>query len=381
MEERALRNRRWALLAVLLVIMVAMSGCFGGRPRPRGDVEGCVTVNSADADITEPDIQIVAPSRLAIIDDPPLKGAKVTIGGRSAITGTDGHFWIGGVPAGRQRLEVVHPEFRAYSVYVDIEPNIVNYVSEKVYGVGYYLIIGVQNFDDNFENGLVGLPKDDLKGTFNDVSYILDWLVWENRLKTDLAVVLHDPTATEVLAEVESLAKQLRPRDYLVIYFSGHAISQRTHGRKIDGLACYDRILTDGELEEALSYAGSDDITLILDGCFTGSFFDGIATDPFQSKAFLYLPYTILAGSTTGSPAYEVNDPQYGNIGLLTKHLVNGLRTRQADRNADGRITASEIYNYAKPLVRTESKYFSDGEQLLDFYRSSTDPVIFTYRR
>ena len=25
-----MRNRRWALLAVLLVIMVAMSGCFGG---------------------------------------------------------------------------------------------------------------------------------------------------------------------------------------------------------------------------------------------------------------------------------------------------------------------------------------------------------------
>lgn len=378
---------KWALLIVLLGMMVAMGGCFGGGVRQTGWVEGQICIRKADADLDEIEIDPIH-RKLVIVDDPVdtpppgtywLEGAKVKVEGISRVDTTDrnGYFRLDNIPVGTNRLIISHPEFKDYTTEsFTVFANQPSRVQEQIYGVGYYVIIGVQNWDPTFRDSFDSFTKRyDLQGPHNDITYIQDWLALDdyNSLKTFLGVLMYDPDADDVLAEVANLAGRLRDRDYLVIYFSGHSVRDPYYG---DGLVCYDRILTDGELCDALTGARSTDITLILDGCFTGSFADGNATWP---KAFLRTPYSVLAAADEDSFAFEVKTEGYGSIGLFTKHLVESLRTRKADRNSDGKVTVSEIYAAIEKDIFTATQSDTGEPQRIFKKIGWHDPIIFKY--
>jgi hypothetical protein len=65
----------------------------------------------------------------------------------------------------------------------------------------------------------------------------------------------------------------------------------------------------------------------------------------------------VLAASDTIDAAIEGDVlVGQGSPSTLSRHLVEGLETRKADLNDDGRITVDELYSYARQRISGESR-------------------------
>ena len=167
----------------------------------------------------------------------------------------------------------------------------------RLHGRGFYLLIGVGDFDytawKSYGFGETDLEK--MEAPKNDVSFLRNVLEYDNALVKGDIITLIDGQATykEVRASLESLVSAMEQDDYLVIYFSGHGAS-RAADFDYDAIALADGPVTDTELREwvredlfAENYLDINDVTLILDTCYSGSFADRVGArydDVFSQK-------------------------------------------------------------------------------------------------
>ena len=387
-----MRNRRWALLAVLLVIMVAMSGCFGGR-RATGGVRGVVYAPAEDSNLYKAGGKLLVKDLVFSPSDgyERLPGAVVRVEGTriSGTTDYKGHFQLTGIRVGTQTLTVSHELYKPVSIRVTIlQDTIVSIPGNtlRLHGRGFYLLIGVGDFYysawESYGFGETDLEK--MEAPKNDVSFLRNVLEYDNALVKGDIITLIDGQATyeEVRASLKSLVSAMEQDDYLVIYFSGHGAS-RAADFDYDAIALADGPVTDTKLREwviedlfAENYLDINDVTLILDTCYSGSFADGVETwydDVFSQKAFRKPGYTVLASSRNDQESsYYNTHPQ---LSVFTDYLIYALETGRGDLDGDGLFTAQELYTY----VGSETWQATNGKQNVYLWPSGSRNVIATY--
>lgn len=386
--ERA-KWSKWGLLVVLLGMMVAMSGCFGGGSTviPTGGIIGYVYAPSDD--FANSTMGAVILKGLEMQDYDPLPGAVVTSTGttRTAVTDTHGRFVMQGIPVGEQTLTITHPWYKEeYSSKVVIEEGVAKPLQEKVNisGKGYYLLIGVGQFSERDFWSEYGYPKPDLlESASNDVDIMRNAFYFDNSLMIGELTELTDSqaTITSVFTEVRQLVQQMDKNDYLVIYFSGHGVGGDDH--RFDALVLHDDFLGDFDLwdyidgqfkERGLPIA---DVTLIIDACNSGSFADGDIREitPLPPKAFMKSGFTVISSSRPVENSYVYDEVGQG---LFTYYAEIGLAQGRADQDGDGVITARELYDFVAPRVSKHARDFGKTQNVY-LWPGNGDPVIFKY--
>ncbi len=219
----------------------------------------------------------------------------------------------------------------------------------------FALIIGNSDYQDRAlaqlampqadVNGLVEVLKHPQVGGFDDV------------------MPLVNSSAAEVRLEIESFFADKKPDDLLLLYFTGHgvrddqgqlylAVNDTKHNR-LRATAIGAAYVT-GEMDRSRSRRR----VLILDCCHSGSFAQGSKGVTGESvgikAAFEGIGYGRVVLTATDATQYAWEGDQVigeAQNSVFTHYLLNGLRTGEADTDADGSITLDELYDYVYDKV------------------------------
>jgi hypothetical protein len=184
------------------------------------------------------------------------------------------------------------------------------------------------------------------------------------KLGFDEVIMVLDGDATQqrILRVLgDELYTKTQDDDRVFIFFAGHGQTQDLPGGGKDGYI----IPVDGDLNNYYSTAISmqqlqrladriraKHMFYTMDACFSGLLLqlrgDTLREPP--GELTMAPARQVLTAGSEGEKVVETS-----GHGLFTKALVSGL-TGAADRNNDGYITASELYQYISPQVLTESR-------------------------
>ncbi|HEX3174537.1 MAG TPA: caspase family protein [Solirubrobacterales bacterium] len=190
---------------------------------------------------------------------------------------------------------------------------------------------------------------------------------------SDLAAVLEDAAVGQFEVEMvfdapaESLRRriaqfctQMGPGDLALVYLSCHGVLD-DRGRLYYATVDTDRALLSATavpsawLNEQLEDCRSRRQILVLDCCHSGAFAKGAKGEGSLGlrERFEGRGRVVLTGSRGTEYSFEhghvVGD---GVSSVFTSALVKGLRSGDADRDGDGMVTVSELYDYAYEAVR-----------------------------
>lgn len=231
-------------------------------------------------------------------------------------------------------------------------------------------------------------PSAQLTGPANDLRAMSSFLRdhWQFQ-SADIRVLKdRDATKANILGSMTGwLASETVPGDRVVIYYSGHGshVPDRS-GDEADGedetfvphdfgrrgKRIEDMVLDD-EIGRALAALPGREVILIADSCHSGTvnrdIFSDTAEEPPDVRA-RYLPFGGGARSVPSTARDE--DPLARDVGahitlsaalphqfswetsgsgIFTRTLIEGLSTRAADLNGNGRITTAELMSYIRP--------------------------------
>ncbi|MDU9048465.1 MAG: DUF1566 domain-containing protein [Candidatus Electrothrix sp. Rat3] len=173
--------------------------------------------------------------------------------------------------------------------------------------------------------------------------------------------VFRNASSDKIRPALNSVLVNAEKDDLILIYFSGHGKLNRL------GHLCLATANTDCKALEATSVRAATiksyfDLSysrkkiLLLDCCFSGAAgeefaptkggIDGELRSISQGEGTF-----IMTASSSVQTAVEKEGDQYG---LFTKHLVQGIRSGEADKNEDGFVDMQELYDYVHAKVREE---------------------------
>ncbi|MCC6862683.1 MAG: SUMF1/EgtB/PvdO family nonheme iron enzyme [Bryobacterales bacterium] len=163
----------------------------------------------------------------------------------------------------------------------------------------------------------------------------------------------------EVLKAVNVALRRANKDDFVLIYYSGHGKLDRA-GRlylaasNTEGDALESTSVPVAAILDYVRLSNCRNVGLILDCCYSGavgdSIFKGGVEEQLQqasSSAGIY----ILTASTSVQVAEEKEKDEYG---LLTKHIIRGIESGEADAREAGQISMDDLYRYVHPKVRQE---------------------------
>lgn len=174
---------------------------------------------------------------------------------------------------------------------------------------------------------------------------------------------LLNETSHRIRREIEAFFIDRTRDDLLLLYFSCHGIKDE------DGRLYYSTTDTDRKLLRATAIESGfvNDImqrsrsrrqVLLLDCCYSGAFARGMVTkagkkmitrNDFEGEGRGRVVLT-----ASDAMQYSFEGDQVGGKGIpsvFTGNLVQGLKTGEADRDADGHITIDELYDYVHDRV------------------------------
>jgi len=163
----------------------------------------------------------------------------------------------------------------------------------------------------------------------------------------------------EVLRAVNVTLKRAKKGDCVLVYYSGHG--------KLDRAGRLYLVTTNTEVEalestsipvatilDYIRLSSCKSVALILDCCYSGavaeSILRGNVEEQLQSASSSGGIY-VLTASTAVQAAEEKEGDQYG---LLTKHIIHGIESGEADLQEDGLISMDELYQYVHRKVKQE---------------------------
>jgi hypothetical protein len=191
----------------------------------------------------------------------------------------------------------------------------------------------------------------------------------------DLAGVLGDPqiggfhiqtlvnAASGQLQEgIEDFCADRHPDDQLLIYLSCHGVLD-SYGRLYYAAANTRRqrlaatAVAAAWLNERLEECRARRQILVLDCCHSGAFARGTKGDADLALQQRFEPHgrgrVVLTGSRSTEYSFEGGQASGEGVPSVFTHvIVNGLRTGEADRDKDGLITVTDLYQYVFENVR-----------------------------
>ena len=368
-------------IGVLLLIVSLLAGCsVSVTTFPRyGNLQGTVQIvdrdrkgfqSIEDLGLIDPQDIVIAPQ--GYFEDSAYKsipGAEVIVDGRKVETDRSGRFRFDNLVSGHKIVRVKSSKFAEDLVLETyVEPGATTETRYRCEGAGYYLVIGIEDYP---------WPEERSEGSRYDAEEMHRVFKNNNKLygtvrPFNAPLLEGEATKSKIKEMVKGIAEVATPKDYIVIYFSGHM--GKDYLLPYDGNNYWrdpwELVITDGELEEWLRpFKGH--ATLILEGPDSSSFAND---DPFPNpQAFQKGKYTVLSSASLGQNDHVIK----GGNGLFTHYLIEGLEKPYIiDTDSDGKITAKEIYDYVIRNVPRDSGY----KQTPQLWPDNADTVIYSYK-
>jgi outer membrane protein assembly factor BamB len=174
--------------------------------------------------------------------------------------------------------------------------------------------------------------------------------------------VLIDPASGEVQEGIEDFCTDRHPDDQLLIYLSCHGVLD-SYGRLYYAAANTRRqrlaatAVAAAWLNERLEDCRARRQILVLDCCHSGAFAKGTKGDADLALQHRFEPHgrgrVVLTASRSTEYSFEGGQASGEGVpSVFTHAVVNGLRTGDADRDKDGLITVTDLYQYVYDNVR-----------------------------
>jgi Caspase domain len=231
----------------------------------------------------------------------------------------------------------------------------------------FALVVGSSRYADRRLTRLVS-PEADVAG--------LSALLESPELgQFDEVRTLVDAAHSELLKEMwRFLGGDKRADDFVLVYYSGHGVKDE-QGKLY--LACPDTdtdllratAIPAADLTDALDQCRARRQVVILDCCNSGAFrrgTKGVRGESVGTRSAFAGTASAFRGEGQGRVILTATDAtQYAMEGddlsgeaqrsVFTRHLLAGLRTGEADQNADGWIGVDELYEYVHSHVVQET--------------------------
>jgi uncharacterized caspase-like protein len=218
------------------------------------------------------------------------------------------------------------------------------------------LIVGATDFQDS--------KLQRLRAPTHDAEHLGRVLADAEIGNFSVEVSLNEPEAV-VRRKLSSFFRNRQADDLLLLHLSSHGIKDE------DGhlyFAAADTELADldatavasGWLKKLMDQSRSRRIVLTLDCCHSGAFARGMLA---RSDPSMHLKErlegrgrAVLTASDSIEYAFDGDElSQRGEPSLFTSALVEGLETGAADRDEDGQVSVSELYDYVHDWVRART--------------------------
>lgn len=237
----------------------------------------------------------------------------------------------------------------------------------KLYDASYALVIGASNYTEGWQK---------LPGAKTDLIAVKAALVKQNFIVEELA----DPTSDNLLSNINRFVNKygLQANNRLLIYFAGHGYTETADdGRKFgyivpvdaptpgkDLLGFQQRAVTMDEIESVARKIRSKHALFVFDSCFSGTLLTarrGTIPPVITMKATQPVRQFITAGAA---------DQEVPDASIFREQFVEGIGG-EADRNADGYVTVSELADYLQEKVTN----YTRGSQT-PLYGKIFDPAL-----
>lgn len=181
-------------------------------------------------------------------------------------------------------------------------------------------------------------------------------------------LTLVNQTSYESLETIEKFLVDRKSDETALLYISGHGI------KDIDGKlyfatintrrsVLYSTAIKAKDIADLMERSRAGKKLIILDTCFSGAFVRGMqmkadmsvnVSDHFDGRG-----YGVLTSSDETQYSFE-GDNLLGNANrsYFTQEIVNGLKSGEADKNADGEITLNEIFEYVEEKFTFKGIYY-----------------------
>ncbi len=216
----------------------------------------------------------------------------------------------------------------------------------------YAILIGSSRFDNE--------PKlNPLKCPERDVDGMREILAAPELGAFGEPFVFKDVENHAVLRRIEEVLSDANHDDQVLIYYSGHGATDlpgrlylATANTEVKSLVSTS--IPVEMLRLFIENSACRKIILILDCCYGGaagkSFSRGVVDEKLKELARGSGVY-ILTASTASQTEKEREGDDYG---LLTKHIIAGIKQGEADINEDGVVSMDDLYGYVFAKVKSE---------------------------
>lgn len=172
--------------------------------------------------------------------------------------------------------------------------------------------------------------------------------------------VLKNQPCDRVRRTINRVLREAGRDDQVLFYYSGHGKLDRT-GKLC--LAMTDTVQDElestsvriGDIKDYIEVSNCKQVMLILDCCYSGAAGkDFVArTDAAGALQAEAQGTGICIMSASNSVQTALEDAARG-MGVFTRHLIEGMRSGDADQNGDGLVTFDELYEYVRGRVVAE---------------------------
>jgi len=201
---------------------------------------------------------------------------------------------------------------------------------------GWAAIIGITEyqcplciFDQEWNVYPVGVKHPD--DSARDLALQLSPIIGKDHIKL---VLNSEATNTGIYYAIEWLAENADADDTVLFYFCGHSAPQK--------LGSYDYFVPDWQLAEWLDKLNSQNVVVILDTCYAGSF----------SKELGQNGRVVLMSCQSNESSLEDRDLENG---VFTHYILQAFSNfDSADSNRNYELSVKEMFDYAKPKTIEE---------------------------
>jgi WD40 repeat protein len=217
------------------------------------------------------------------------------------------------------------------------------------------ILIGCGSFPEDSRLQTLRCPENDVDGIAEVLTSAAHGLFQETAIH-----VLKNRPHGEILLALNKILQSARKDDFILIYYSGHGkpdqagrLHLATADTTLDALGATS--LPMENVKSFIDICASNKIVIILDCCFSGAagelFLKGDVNQQLNTVSQARGIY-ILTASTALQVAQEKEGERYG---VLTKHIIEGVKEHGADADGDGLVTMDELYSYVHRRVMEES--------------------------
>jgi hypothetical protein len=212
------------------------------------------------------------------------------------------------------------------------------------------LIVANSTFPSDPHN----LPE--LEGPRNDPALLRDALCDRaaGLVPADNVRLVTERTMAEVLREVEDFLHSAARQDTLILYYSGHGVLDQsnelflcTRDTRSDRLRS--TAVKASDVGEMIDDSAAATTVILLDCCHSGRFKGGDVPATFAGRGRF-----VVTSSRSGELANDTDTRNHAS--LFTHHLVRGILEGAEDRDGDGVVNLSDLYDYVHSALTEQGR-------------------------